>query len=136
MEIKPFVPNHLHLIIRGFMKYPPTTEDSINSFLLELVEKVRMKILYGPHSVYCNDLGNEGVTGTVTLSTSHASIHVWDHVKPALFQFDLYSCSEFTSKEVLELLNERFHIFNTTYIFIDRNKEEFFIKESDFIEKF
>lgn len=130
MKILPFVPNHLHLIVRGFMKNPPIAEDSINSFLKNLVKKVRMEILIGPHSVYCNDLGNEGVTGTVVLSTSHASIHVWHKHNPPLFQFDIYSCAEFTSDEVLELIDSEFSIFDTSYMFIDRNNLEFFSKES------
>jgi S-adenosylmethionine/arginine decarboxylase-like enzyme len=132
MKIAPFVPNHLHLIVRGFMVNPPTSEDVLNSFLIELVDRVRMEILTGPHSVYCHDLGNEGVTGTVTLSTSHASMHVWDQKDPALFQFDIYSCSEFTSEEVLSLLDEKFSIFDVTYLFIDRNEKEFFEKERGF----
>jgi len=135
MKITPFVPNHLHLIVRGFMVNPPTSEDVLNAFLSELVSRVRMEILTGPNSVYCNDLGNEGVTGTVVLSTSHASIHVWDKQDPALFQFDIYSCAEFTPAEVLEFMDSEFSLFDVSYIFIDRNQEDFFEKERGFFNK-
>lgn len=121
-----FVPNHLHLIVRGYISKPPKTEDLVNNFLSNLVKKVRMVSVIGPHSIYVNELGNEGITGIVVLATSHASIHIWDAQKPYLFQFDLYSCSEFTPKEVLEIINEHFGLENYNYTFIDRNKNEFF----------
>jgi len=121
-----FVPNHRHLLVRGYFGKPPKTEDRVNFFLTDLVRKVRMKILAGPSSIYVNDPGNEGVTGTVTLTTSHAAIHIWDANFPAMFQFDLYSCSNFTTEEVLDCLDEHFELKYGNYVFIDRNKDEFF----------
>lgn len=120
-----FVPNHLHLLVRGYVTHPPSSVEESNEFLTKLVEKVRMKVVAGPTSTYVSDPGNEGVTGTVTLATSHASIHVWDSQKPAMFQFDLYSCSAFTSEEVIECIDAQFHIEKANYIFIDRNNDEF-----------
>jgi S-adenosylmethionine/arginine decarboxylase-like enzyme len=70
--------------------------------------------------------GNEGITGTVTLATSHASIHVWDAETPAMFQFDLYSCSEFTPEEVLGHINENFDLKDAHWSFIDRNSNVFY----------
>jgi len=121
-----FIPNHLHLLVRGYIKNPPKTEESLNTFFKELVNKVRMKVVAGPTSVYVNDPGNEGITGTVTLATSHSSMHVWDNVNPAMFQFDLYSCSTFSPKEVLNCINDFFKLEKANYIFIDRNTDEFF----------
>lgn len=121
-----FVPNHLHLLVRGYLKTPPKTEKIVNIFFTQLVNTVRMKVVAGPTSVYVNEPGNEGITGTVTLATSHASIHVWDNVKPAMFQFDLYSCSEFTPKEVLSEIDNWFGLEKATWTMIDRNKDVFF----------
>jgi S-adenosylmethionine/arginine decarboxylase-like enzyme len=115
-----FIPNHLHLIVKGYIKNPPKKEEDLNDWLKRLVEKVRMVVVAGPTSVYVNDPGNEGITGTVTLATSHAAIHVWDRYTPPMFQFDIYSCSEFTSGEVLEHLDE-FGLISCEYVFIDRN---------------
>ncbi len=84
-----------------------------------------MKVVAGPTSVYVSEPGNEGMTGTVTLATSHASIHVWDAEKPAMFQFDLYSCSEFTANQVFKELDEWFGLQSAYYQFIDRNGNEF-----------
>lgn len=84
-----------------------------------------MVVVAGPTSVYVNEEGNEGITGTVTLATSHASIHVWDADRPAMFQFDLYSCSCFTAEEVLEELDSWFGLESANWIMLDRNGENF-----------
>jgi hypothetical protein len=69
---------------------------------------------------YVDEPGNEGITGTVTLATSHAAIHVWDRSEPPMFQFDIYSCTCFSADEVLEHINE-FGLISCEYIYIDRN---------------
>jgi S-adenosylmethionine/arginine decarboxylase-like enzyme len=125
-----FVPNHLHLLVKGYITNPPKSEEVLNQWFRELVNKVGMVVVAGPTSVYVNELGNEGITGTVTLATSHASIHVWDAVNPSMFQFDLYSCSEFTPKQVLNHINEHFDLQSATYQFIDRNDMEFKLIDS------
>ena len=115
-----FNPNHLHLIVRGFVNNPPKTEEVLNSWLKTLVSKVGMVVVAGPTSIYVNEPGNEGITGTITLATSHASIHIWDAVVPSLVQFDIYSCKEYDIDEVLNHLNE-FGLQSCDWIYIDRN---------------
>ena len=125
-----FVPNHLHLLVKGYINNPPKSETVLNQWFKELVNKVGMVVVAGPTSVYVNELGNEGITGTVTLATSHASIHVWDAIHPSMFQFDLYSCSDFTPEQVLNHINEHFNLQSATYQFIDRNDMEFKVIDS------
>ena len=125
-----FVPNHLHLLVKGYISNPPKSEEILNQWFRELVNKVGMVVVAGPTSVYVNELGNEGITGTVTLATSHASIHVWDAIHPSMFQFDLYSCSDFTPEQVLSHINEHFDLQSATYQFIDRNDMEFKLIDS------
>lgn len=115
-----FVPNHLHLLVKGYVKNPPKEEEVLNNWLNELVKKVRMVVVAGPTSIYVNEPGNEGITGTVTLATSHAACHIWDASDPAMFQFDIYSCSEFTPEEVIEQLN-KFELISCEWMYIDRN---------------
>jgi S-adenosylmethionine/arginine decarboxylase-like enzyme len=115
-----FMPNHLHLLVKGHMKNPPKSEEILNQWFKELVNKVRMVVVAGPTSVYVDEPGNEGITGTVTLATSHAAIHVWDKQDPAMFQFDIYSCSCFEVSEVIEHLN-KFDLTDCEWMFIDRN---------------
>ena len=125
-----FVPNHLHLLVKGYISNPPKSEEILNQWFRELVNKVGMVVVAGPTSVYVNESGNEGITGTVTLATSHASIHVWDALELPMFQFDLYSCSDFTPKQVLEHINEHFQLQSATWHFIDRNGNEFKLIDS------
>ena len=125
-----FVPNHLHLLVKGYITNPPKSEELLNNWLRELVSKVGMVVVAGPTSIYVNEPGNEGITGTVTLATSHASIHVWDAIHPSMFQFDLYSCSDFTPEQVLNHINEHFDLQSATYQFIDRNSDEFKLIDS------
>ena len=89
-----------------------------------------MKVVAGPTSVYVDEPGNEGITGTVTLATSHASIHVWDSEEPAMFQFDIYSCSNFTPEQVLKHIDDSFELESATWQFIDRNTDEFIVINS------
>ena len=125
-----FVPNHLHLLVKGYMKTPPKTEKVLNIWFTQLVQNVGMKVVAGPTSVYVNEPGNEGITGTVTLATSHASIHVWDNETPAMFQFDIYSCSNFTPMQVLDHIDDWFGLNEAHWQFIDRNGSEFLILDS------
>jgi len=117
-----FKPNHLHVLIKGTINYPPKSTEVINNWFTRLVKKVGMEVVAGPTSVYINDLGNEGLTGTVTLATSHSSIHIWDRDEPPMFQFDLYSCCYFCVEDVIAHLNE-FQLLNYSYTLIDRNAD-------------
>jgi S-adenosylmethionine/arginine decarboxylase-like enzyme len=116
-----FKPNHLHFICKGYCTNPPKSVEELNSWLSRLVERVRMKVVAGPTSVYVSEPGNEGVTGTVTLATSHGSIHVWDNDEPPMFQFDIYSCTEFSPSEVIEHLKE-FGLIRLEFMTLDRNE--------------
>jgi S-adenosylmethionine/arginine decarboxylase-like enzyme len=116
-----FKPNHLHILVKGYMSSPPKREILLNEFFKSLVRKVGMKVVAGPTSVYVDEPGNEGLTGTVTLATSHASIHIWDKEKPAMFQFDLYSCSEFTPNQIFEEIDYWFGLDSAHWVMFDRN---------------
>ena len=130
-----FVPNHLHLLVKGYLKSPPQTEKVLNIWFTQLVDNVGMKVVAGPTSVYVKEPGNEGITGTVTLATSHASIHVWDTQTPPMFQFDLYSCCDFKPKIVLKHIDEWFGLIEAHWQFIDRNGSEFIVIDSGNFKK-
>lgn len=116
-----FVPFHQHLLIRGHFQNPPRETSVLNQWFIDLVHKVKMEVVAGPTSVYVNEPGNEGLTGTVTLATSHASIHIWDKVHPYLFQFDIYSCKCFDLETVKDHLDE-FGLLGGQWMMIDRNE--------------
>jgi len=123
-----FIPNHLHLIIKGYCTNPPNEVSVLNDWFTRLVERVRMKVVAGPTSVYVADEGNEGLTGTVTLATSHASIHIWEEYDIPMFQFDIYSCCCFSPEEVLSHFEE-FGLLGYSWIFIDRNGDDMVISQ-------
>jgi S-adenosylmethionine/arginine decarboxylase-like enzyme len=78
-----------------------------------------MKILMDPHCVWCDDKGNEGITGVVGITTSHSSVHFW----PKHYMFDLYSCKEFDVNTVIEMLKE-FNTKSLQFKVIDRDTHE------------
>lgn len=99
---------------------PPKKEELLNKWFTYLVETVGMKVVAGPTSVYVSDPGNEGLTGTVTLATSHASIHIWDNAEPPMVQFDIYSCKEFTLEKVMKCFDP-WGLIKAEWVMIDRN---------------
>jgi S-adenosylmethionine/arginine decarboxylase-like enzyme len=115
-----FVPYHQHLLMKLWVKNPLKEVDALNKWFVDLVHKVKMEVVAGPTSVYVNYPGNEGLTGTVTLATSHASIHIWDAHHPPMVQFDIYSCKCFTLQDVLEQF-EPWDIVKVEWVMIDRN---------------
>ena len=117
-----FNPFHQHLLVKGKINKTTKEVDVLNKWLIDLVHKVDMEVLSGPHSVYCDHPGNEGITGTIVLSTSHASIHIWDAKIPGEFQFDIYSCKEFKPETVIDHL-DFFELSDYEFIMIDRNDD-------------
>lgn len=116
---------HKHLIIRSEVENPPMSAEETIVWLRELVEKIGMKIVSGPHAAYVDKEGNKGVTGVVIIETSHCAIHVWDEVKPALLQLDVYTCSTLNINDVLEHMKV-FKPAKMEYKFLDR---EFGLRE-------
>ena len=115
-----FTPYHQQLLIKCWVTNPPKKEELLNKWFTYLVETVGMKVVAGPTSVYVSDPGNEGLTGTVTLATSHASIHIWDNAEPPMVQFDIYSCKEFTLEQVIKCFDP-WGLINAEWVMIDRN---------------
>lgn len=115
-----FIPYHQHLLVKALCKKPIRSEEDLNRWFVELVTKVGMVVVAGPTSVYVDELGNEGLTGTVTLATSHASIHIWDAAEPAMLQFDIYSCKKYDIQTVIDHLNEM-ELISFDWMTIDRN---------------
>ena len=111
---------HKHILINARVNNSlESTEDAV-SFLKDLVERVGMKILMGPHATYVDALGNRGVTAIVGIETSHIAFHVWDEVTPARLQFDLYTCGSLDKEVVIEAVNERFEVVSADYRIYDR----------------
>jgi S-adenosylmethionine/arginine decarboxylase-like enzyme len=113
---------HKHILINARVNNSlGSTEDAV-SFLKDLVEKVGMKILMGPHATYVDTPGNKGVTAIVGIETSHIAFHVWDEEVPAKLQFDLYTCGSLDKDVVIEAVQERFGVVSADYRIFDREQ--------------
>lgn len=115
-----FIPYHQHLLVKCWMTEPPKEVEVLNKWFVDLVKSVDMKVAAGPTSVYVDTPGNEGLTGTVTLYTSHSSIHIWDNIEPAMAQFDIYSCKPFTLETVMENFKP-WGLVRYEWVMMDRN---------------
>jgi len=111
---------HKHILINARVNNSlGSTEDAV-FFLKDLVEKVGMKILMGPHATYVDTPGNKGVTAIVGIETSHIAFHVWDEESPARLQFDLYTCGSLDKDVVIEAVKKRFELVSADYRIFDR----------------
>ena len=97
---------HKHIIIRAEVSEPITKRNKAIKFLNRIIKAIDMKAMYGPTATYCKMSGNRGVTAFAIIETSHIALHIWDEVNPALVQLDVYSCSDFEPKKVLDILQE------------------------------
>jgi S-adenosylmethionine/arginine decarboxylase-like enzyme len=111
---------HKHIIIRAYVKNPPKTEQQLSSWCCDVIGRVGMNVISGPHVVYSDMVDNEGFTAVAVLDFSHLSIHTWDKVDPALIEFDLFSCKDFDIQNVLDKLNE-FDIITYSQLIVDRD---------------
>ncbi len=110
---------HQHLLIDADVLFAPTNEEYLKDWFNRLVKAVNMEVFHEPLAKYCDDPDNQGITGMVWLTTSHASIHFWDSPEQPFVHFDLYSCKEFELETVLTLFKE-FCPTKLHYMIIDR----------------
>jgi group I intron endonuclease len=110
---------HKHLIIRASVEYPTNNIEFFSSWMRGLVEKIDMKILMGPFTVYSDMIGNRGITSVVIIETSHISAHVWDETDPGIIELDVFSCKNFEVDDVVQHLKV-FGLRALNFTFIDR----------------
>lgn len=115
--------DHKHLIVNAEIRQPFVAGDEKTTcdWLSRVVQAVGMKAVIGPHAHYCTADGNNGITASVNIETSHAALHVWDKTNPKLFRFDLYSCSFFNPLVVIQMIEE-FDPVVLEWVVIDRNQ--------------
>jgi S-adenosylmethionine/arginine decarboxylase-like enzyme len=115
---------HQHLLIRAFVENPPVEEIKLNQWMTELVSDIGMKVVVPAKSKYVDAVGNEGLTGSINIETSHMAIHIWSKLEPARIEMDVYSCACFEEETILKKLNE-FNLVKFHSMMIDRNGPEF-----------
>lgn len=116
---------HKHILVTAKVNSPTKDPQVIEKWLSDLVEKVNMEIFLPPVAKYCDDPNNAGVTGVVVITTSHASIHLWDH---GLLQMDLYSCKHFDELAVVEHVKENFDVVSGSFQLTNRDPNNLEVK--------
>ena len=111
---------HKHLLLKAEVNKPIINEKVAVIFLEQLISKINMKAMFGPVARYCNMKGNKGVTAVAIIETSHIAMHIWDEVKPALVQLDVYSCAEMNPSIVIDMIKKELEATNIEYKFLDR----------------
>lgn len=115
---------HQHLLIRAYVENPPKEEEVLNKWMTELVSDIGMKVVVPAKSKYVDAPGNEGLTGSINIETSHMAIHIWSEQTPPKLEMDVYSCACFETETILKKLDEwglmRYHD-----LMVDRNEVPF-----------
>lgn len=111
---------HKHLIIRAEASRPPTDEEQLKEWMTRFIESINMKVFMGPYVKYCHMQGNRGITAVAIIETSHIAMHIWDEPKPALMQFDVYSCSDLNEKTICNKITKDFDIKKIEYKYLNR----------------
>lgn len=122
---------HKHLIIDASIRKPCKDEQQIKELLEQIIEHIGMNLAKlsngqtNPIGWYCEDKGNEGMTATAILTTSHITVHMWDRCDPSRFHFDLYSCSDYEEEEIISMLDYYFDFIKGHATVLDRDGQDF-----------
>lgn len=98
---------------------PLTLDLEAKRFLLDIVEAIQMMPVTQPQAVMVTDSGNEGLTGSINLATSHIAFHNW--TSNGLLMLDVYSCCSFDMDVVLKVVDKYWKI----------DKSELYVQEVD-----
>ena len=116
---------HKHLLIRAEVNNCPAKDDLgyVLTWMNNLINKIDMKLMQGPHISYIDQIGNRGITCMALIETSHIVLHIWDEQTPGLFQLDVYSCKSFDLNIVVSCLKDSFEVTKLQYKFLDRTSD-------------
>lgn len=112
---------HKQLIVRAEVAnfFGRFEQLELDDWLFVLVEKMGMRIMSGPHSVYVDRDGLRGWSGSVLIETSHIALHVWEDAEPKLLQLDVYTCGAMQPDTIAEHLRQ-FNPSRIEYLLLDR----------------
>jgi S-adenosylmethionine/arginine decarboxylase-like enzyme len=112
---------HKHLLVRAEVNSPPLFKDQerLDNEIKNLIKKIDMNILSGPHTAWSDVEGNEGYSSVAIIDTSSITFHSW--LEPSVIQLDVYSCKDFQIKTIFTWLAQ-FDLEKVDYKYIDRDK--------------
>jgi len=110
---------HLHILLRAECSLAPgiNDEQKIYHKVINLISDIGMNVFMDPKVKYMGDVGNEGLSFTAGLETSHMSYHSWEKPESSflsiqnstLHQMDCYTCGSLDKqqvKKIFEFLSE------------------------------
>ena len=109
---------HKHMLVKATLGLTPNKDFRLDNDLKALVKIIDMKILSGPHTVWCDTPGNVGYSSAIIIETSSITWHSWNHTNE--LHLDIFSCKDFSIESVLNWLS-RFNPTNIQYKFLDRD---------------
>lgn len=106
---------HKHITVNA--KIDPSFEalprEDAKRFVDELLVAIDMKPLGDMNWADAEDLEFPGQSFVQMITTSHCSLHYFDHKEGEKeIYFDLYSCKDFDTEKVIELLDRKFGLQN------------------------
>ena len=110
---------HKHLMVQASTPLPPKDVEATEKWVLGLIYNLGMKPLIHPKAVYCDTVGNRGMTCISAIETSHIVIHAWDEGEIGEIQLDVYTCAELDLDVVYKTLMD-FKAYKLRYKFYDR----------------
>ncbi len=114
---------HTQILIRAEIHRPLLSTARADEFMRAAVAAAGMNIIAGPYSVLGEIPGNEGVSSTVILDFSSASLHEWPGAAPLpLIHFDLYTCGAPPQVERFRALFSDLQPASFRHIVIDRDR--------------
>ena len=109
---------------------PPKNEKQTENWVTDLIHKLEMKPLIKPKAVYCDVVGNKGMTCISAIETSHIVLHTWTEVYPAKMQLDVYTCSKLSLPTVWGKIKD-FDSFDIKYKFYDRKNDFILLNDQE-----
>ena len=86
---------HKHLIVRAEVDDANLDTGTLEIWTADLIRRMGMECLSGPHASMVYDKGNVGPTVIASLKTSHMAMHIWTEYEGYdLIEFDFYTCGE------------------------------------------
>lgn len=113
---------HKHFIACGTSDKKFTNIEPLEDWVIRLINALDMKVLDGPHSMYCDIEGNRGITTVTLLTTSHIIIHIFENEYDSEVHLDVYSCSNIDLQVIFSFLHE-LNINDVSYKFLDRTTD-------------
>jgi S-adenosylmethionine/arginine decarboxylase-like enzyme len=120
---------HRHLIVNAVVNNPPKCPETIELWTRNLVAKLGMNVLIGPHAVYSDKEGNRGLTCITAIDTSSITLHTWDEIAPAHVRLDVYTCSLLNPADVYAAMSE-WDIVSVDAYLLDRDADILITKDA------